>query len=168
MSDVQLDHDKYSAYLNQHLIAADAGVQAFKAATDTWAATEWESTFQQLHEELTGSHAEVRQLIERLGYEVSTLRNVVSGIAAAAGRLNPINFTRSQDGIMTQAEFDALAAAVRAQQVMWETLLVLCDIDGRLDPEHCRAMIDRCEDQRRRVLEVNAATVHSRFTVTPE
>ena len=34
MQGVELDHDKYSAYLNQHLFAADAGVQAFKAAAD--------------------------------------------------------------------------------------------------------------------------------------
>ncbi|GAB3818251.1 hypothetical protein GCM10028820_20190 [Tessaracoccus terricola] len=163
----ELDHDKYSAYLNQHLVAADAGVQAFRAAADTWADTEWEATFRQLHDELEESHEKLKALIERLGYEISKLRNLVSGAAAVAGRLNPLNPTRNRDGLMTQPEFDALAAAIRGQQMMWETLGVLAEIDDRLDADDCRAMVDRCEDQRRRVLEVNAATAKSRFTVTP-
>ncbi|MCC2591894.1 hypothetical protein LKO27_00415 [Tessaracoccus sp. OS52] len=167
MNSVALDHDKYSAYLNQHLVAADAGVQAFKAAADTWSGTPWEGTFNQLHGELEDSHTKVKELIERLGYEVSTVRNVVSGLAAAAGRLNPLNPTRSNDGLMTQAEMDALVAAVRGQQMMWETLLVLTAVDDRFSEAECQAMIDRCEDQRRRVVEVSAATAPARFTLSP-
>lgn len=167
MSSVELDHDKYSAYLNQHLVAADAGVQAFSAAADTWTDTEWEATFRQLHDELEDSHTKLKELIERLGYEISTVRNIVSGVAAVAGRLNPLNITRNKDGLMTQAEFDALAAAVRGQQMMWETLKVLSEIDDRLDADDCQAMIERCEDQRGRVLEANAATAKARFTVQP-
>lgn len=167
MSSVELDHDKYSAYLNQHLVAADAGVQAFSAAADTWADTQWESTFRQLHDELEESHEKVKQLIVHLGYEISTVRQMVSGVVAAAGRVNPLNLTRNRDGLMTQAEFDALVAAVRGQQMMWETLQVLTGIDDRLDRDECRAMVELCEDQRRRVLEVNAATAKSRFTLAP-
>lgn len=167
MQGVELDHDKYAAYLNQHLFAADAGVQAFKAAADTWKGTEWESSFLQLHEELKDSHAKVKVLITDLGYEISTLRNVASGLAAVAGRLNPINLFRNEDGRATQVEFDALAGAVRAQQMMWDTLGVLSEIDDRLDAEFCRSMVERCEDQRGRILKINAATAHSRFTRAP-
>lgn len=167
MQGVELDHDKYSAYLNQHLFAADAGVQAFKAAADTWKDTKWESSFLQLHEELKDSHAKVKALISDLGYETSTLRNVASGLAAVAGRLNPINLLRNEDGIATQAEFDALAGAVRAHQMMWDTLVVLSQIDERLDAEFCRSMVERCEDQRRRIIEINEETVHARFTRAP-
>ncbi len=163
----ELDHDKYSAYLNQHLVAADAGVQAFKAAADTWAGTQWEASFRELHEELSDSHDLVNQLIERLGYQVSAVRTIVAGVAAVAGRLNPINLTRNNDGLMTQSELDALAAAVTAQLMMWETLLVLTEIDGRLDRDECRSMIERCTDQRRRVMEVSLATTIQRFTKQP-
>lgn len=165
MDGIELDHDKYSAYLNQHLVAADAGVKAFKAAADTWSGTPWQATFEQLHDELSDSHEKVKELIERLGYEVSAARNLVAGLAQAAGRVNPLNFTRDNDGMMTQMELDALAAAVRAQQMMWETLLVLTEIDDRLDRDFCQLMVDRCEDQRARVVEVSKATTHARFTM---
>lgn len=167
MDTIALDHDKYSAYLNQHLVAADAGVKAFRAAADTWHATPYEQVFLQLHDELAESHEQVRQLIERLGYEVSTTRNVVAGLVQAAGRLNPLNPTRSHHGLMTQSELDALAAAIRAQQMMWETLVVLADIDRRLDKDWCQSMIERCEDQRGRVLKVSQDTAIDRFTREP-
>lgn len=164
---VELDHDKYSAYLNQHLVAADAGVKAFNAAADTWAGTPYAATFERLHDELAESHSTVADLIEDLGYEVSTARNMVAGLVQAAGRLNPLNPTRNHDGLMTQTELDALAAAVRAQQMMWETLVVLADVDERLDKAFCQSMVERCEDQRSRVVQVSEATAVSRFTVHP-
>ena len=101
MAAIELDHEKYSAYLNQHLVAADAGVKSFSAAADTWAGTPAEAVFHQLHDELADSHAKLKALIERLGYEVSTARNVVAGVVQAVGRVNPLNPTRSHDGLMT-------------------------------------------------------------------
>ena len=164
MERIELDHDKYSAYLNQHLTASDAGVKAFKAAAETWKDTPWEQVFLQLNTELEGSHDKVKALIARLGYEVSTTRTILAGVAEVAGRFNPLNLTRDNDGLMTQMEFDGLAAALRAQQMMWETLVVLSEIDDRLDRAECQAMVDLCEDQRRRVVEASADTAIARFT----
>ena len=164
MERIELDHDKYSAYLNQHLTASDAGVKAFKAAAETWGDTPWEQVFLQLNPELEGSHDKVKALIARLGYEVSTTRTILAGVAEVAGRFNPLNLTRDNDGLMTQMEFDGLAAALRAQQMMWETLVVLSEIDDRLDRAECQAMVDLCEDQRRRVVEASADTAIARFT----
>ena len=65
---------------------------------------------------------------------------------------------------MTQAEIDSLVAAIRAQQMMWETLTVLAVIDDRLDKADCTKMIDRCRDQRARVCDLHHATVKERFT----
>lgn len=140
-------------------------MQAFRAAADTWKGTPHEAVFLRLHEELADSHAKTKQLIEDLGYEVSTARNLVAGLVQAAGRFNPLNPTRSHRGLMTQSELDALTAAVRAQQMMWETLVVLADVDDRLDKEFCRSMIERCEDQRGRVVEVSKVTAIDRFTL---
>lgn len=164
MERIELDHDKYSAYLNQHLTASDAGVKAFKAAAETWGDTPWEQVFLQLNSELEGSHDKVKALIARLGYEVSTTRTILAGVAEVAGRFNPLNLTRDNDGLMTQMEFDGLAGALRAQQMMWETLVVLSEIDDRLDRAECQAMVDLCEDQRRRVVEASADTAIARFT----
>lgn len=168
MDGIELDHDKYSAYLTHHLVAADAGVQAFKAAADTWKDTPYEHVFLELHEGLGESKEKLKRLIEELGYEISTTRNVVHGLVELVGRINPLNITRNEDGLMTQSEIDALAGAIRAQQMMWETLLVLADIDDRLDADDCQMMIERCEDQRGRVLEVNRATAKDRFTLNPD
>lgn len=164
---IELDHDKYSAYLNQHVVAADAGVKAFKAAADTWAGTPYEAVFQQLGDELADSHATVKGLMEQLGYEISTARKVVAGLAQAAGRVNPLNLTRDHAGRMTQSELDSLATAIRAQQMMWETLVVLADVDDRLDKAFCQSMVDRCENQRERVVNVSRETAVDRFIRHP-
>ncbi|HSO69172.1 MAG TPA: hypothetical protein VLQ67_05985, partial [Arachnia sp.] len=55
--------------------------------------------------------------------------------------------------------------AVRAQQMMWETLLLLGSVDPRLDKAFCQTMIDRCADQRARVVRVSTATAVDRFTL---
>ncbi len=164
MNEMQLDHDKYAAYLNQHLVAADGGVESFKAAANTWAGTAWAEVFEQLYKEEQESHTKVKALIESLGYDISTARNAVAGLAAAAGRLNPLNPTRDRDGKMAQAELDALVTAIMGQQAMWETLTVLAEVDDRLDATDCASMVDRCEDQRRRVRRVSQETAKERFT----
>ena len=160
---IQFDHDKYSAYLNQHLVAADAGVELFKAAATTWRETRWSATLDELHDEEVQAHARVKDLIESLGYDISSVRNAVSGAVAAMGRHNPLNPTRSREGRMTQAEMDALLSAIRGQQAMWETLVVLAGIDDRLDEADCARMVAVCEDQQARVRDMSQATVRERF-----
>ncbi len=164
MGEPKLDHDKYAAYLNQHLVAADGGVESFKAAANTWAGTAWAEVFEQLYKEEQESHAKVKALIESLGYDISAARNAVAGLAAAAGRFNPLNPTRDRNGRMSQAELDALVTAIMGQQAMWETLAVLSEMDPRLDATDCTSMIERCEDQRRRVRVVSQETAKERFT----
>ncbi|HEX2857894.1 MAG TPA: hypothetical protein VHO26_10545 [Propionibacteriaceae bacterium] len=167
MAEIELNHENYEAYLNQHLVSADGGVKLFKAAEHTWAGTSLESVFRELHDELTDSHAQVKNLIERLGYQVSAWRNVSAGLAEVVGLVNPVNFTRHPYGKLAQPQLDSLAAAIRAQQMLWETLVVLADVDDRLDKEWCRSMIARCEDQRARVAKASSETVLTRFTVQP-
>ncbi len=162
--DLQLDHTKYAAYLNQHLLAADAGVKAFKAAAQTWEGTPWAATLEQLYKEETESHAKTRALIQRLGYGPGTTRTILHRLAATAGRFNPINITRNREGRMTQVELESLISATRAQQSMWETLTVLATIDNRLDGPDCEKMVRRCQNQRARVVSVSTETVVERFT----
>lgn len=160
-----LNHKNYEAYLNQHLASGDAGIKAFKAAASTWEGTAWGAAFGELHDELQDTHAKVKELIHDLGYRVSGWRNLVAGFANLVGLVNPVNVTRDPEGTMAQFQLDYLAGAVRAQQMMWETLLALADIDERLDKGMCRAMIARCESQRERVLTASRQTVASRFTL---
>lgn len=161
----QLDHDKYAAYLNQHLLASDAGMRAFEAAAHSWADTPYASVFSGISDELEVSRSQLIALIERLGYKVSRTRTVLSGAAEVAGRVNPLNPLRSTDSKGTQLELDSLVGAVRTQAMMWETLLALVDVDPRLDAAELSELVERCASQRNRVREVSAKTAAARFTV---
>lgn len=162
---VELDHEHYAHYLNQHLLAADAGVKSFKAAQKSWEGTSAEPIFATLHDEIDENRRRLEELIERLGYEVSRTRSLLSGVAEVAGRFNPLNPSRSADSTMSQVELDALVGAIRTQAMMWETLQVLTSIDPRLDPAAIAEMVARCESQRNRVRTVSQETAIARFTV---
>ena len=161
----QLDHDRYSAYLNQHLFASDAGMRAFQAAADSWGDNAYGQVFATIHEELKDSRARVVDLIEGWGYQVSTARTLLSGVAQLAGRLNPLNPSRDADSDTGQLEVDSLVGAVRTQRMMWETLDALRVVDDRVDAEFVRAMLARCDSQIQRICEVSAATAPARFTI---
>lgn len=163
-----LDGDRYAAYLNQHLVASDSGINAFRAAAQSWHDTPYEDVFATIADELEDSRAHLIALIERLGYSVSKARNLVSGAAEAAGRINPLNPTRSSDGRGTQMELDSLVGAVRTQAMMWETLEVLLTVDPRLDAAEIAELLERCRSQRDRVRRVSAETAVERFTADPE
>ena len=158
-----IDHELYSAYLNEHLLASESGVKAIRAAADTWDGTEYRAVFLDLAQQIDADKRDLLRIMAALGYKPSPVKEALTLAANTVGRFNPVNILRSKKAGMTQLELDVLVGMVRTKAMMWETLIMLADADKRLDPALLADLERRAEDQMRQIRGVNNETYRRRF-----
>jgi hypothetical protein len=158
-----VSHQTLSNYLNQHFLGSEGGVNAFRAAADTWKGTAQEAALLSLCRQVMTDRQDLRNLIEKLGYEVHPLKLAFTQAVRLAGRVNPVNLLRKQQAGMAQVELDVLAGMLRAKLSMWETLLLVAEKDPRLDAASLRDLQARATDQITQVRGIIEATWAQRF-----
>jgi hypothetical protein len=164
MNDVQaVNHQTLSNYLNQHFLGSEGGVNAFRAAADTWKGTAQEAALLSLCRQVMTDRQDLRHLIEKLGYEVHPLKLAFTHVVRLAGRVNPVNLLRKQQAGMAQVELDVLAGMLNAKLAMWETLLLVAEKDPRLDAVSLSDLQARATDQITQVRGIIEATWEQRF-----
>ncbi|WAP52869.1 hypothetical protein OL239_06875 [Arthrobacter sp. ATA002] len=159
----KLEHASLSAYLDDHLLAAETGVRLFSAARRTWAGSKYEQTFADLENEISGERDELEQLIITLGYRRSKFKHLVATAGAVTGRLGPINPLSTGGGTTGQFELETLQSIVRAKECLYRTLLSLSAHDHRFNPARLREMIDMAGRQQDAVARVMEETAPARF-----
>lgn len=157
------EHASLSAYLDDHLLAAESGVRLFGAARRTWEGSEYEQTFADLEKEISAERDELQQLILVLGYRRSRFKKAVSMVGAAAGRLGPINPMSTGGGTSGQFELETLQSIVRAKECLWRTLLALAAHDRRFNVPRLKDMLEMAGRQQDTVARVMTETAPARF-----
>lgn len=160
-----LDRDHLEDYLNHHLLGSRSGVRMFQTAADTWDGTDYERQFADLAEEVREDQQILEGLIERLGLKATALEKAVGMAAEVAGRLNPVNLTRSKTRGMTQVEMDLLQGALQAKSGMWHALGQLAEQfpSAGLDREEMAGLYQRAQDQEAEVRRISQETLGTRF-----
>ncbi|SFS11240.1 hypothetical protein SAMN04487783_1541 [Agrococcus baldri] len=162
----RLDDEHLADYLNEHLLASEGGLRAFKAAADTWAGTPHERTLHALVGEIERDRHDLAQLIQRLGYRPTGWKRALTLAFATVGRANPVNLLRRTGGSMAQLELDVLTGAVRAKRSMWDTLLEIAGDEPRLDPRLLHDLAARADQQIGELQNISRATCRDRFLET--
>ncbi|WP_411731021.1 hypothetical protein [Paeniglutamicibacter sp.] len=158
-----VSHQTYSNYLNEHFLGSEGGVNAFRAAADTWKGTEHEAAFLSLCRQVMTDREDLRLLIDRLGYGGHPLKIVFTHAVRLLGRVNPVNLLRRRQAGTAQVELDVLAGMLRAKLSMWETLILIAAKDPRLDADLLRDLQARAIDQIDQVRGIIGATWEERF-----
>ncbi|GEK79188.1 hypothetical protein [Agrococcus baldri] len=156
-------HDHLAAYLNEHLLASEGGLHAFRAAARTWEGTPHERTLLALADEIARDRKDLAVLIDRLGYRPAGWKRLLTLAFRAGGSANPINFLRMRGGSMAQLELDVLTGMVRAKLSMWDALLELAEDDARFDGRMLQALRRRAEQQITELQNLARSTVRARF-----
>ncbi|MFC0247372.1 hypothetical protein ACFFIO_02540 [Citricoccus parietis] len=161
----QINQHELQDYLNHHLLGAKSGIRLFQAAADTWDGTEYEQEFRDLSGEVTEEKEELEQLIDRLGLRQSIVENALGVVAGAAGRLNPVNITRSKSEGMTQVEMDILQSALQGKAGMYAVLAKLAERfpEAGLDGQRMKDLYQQAQDQQARVRRISDDTMDTRF-----
>ncbi|WP_372698160.1 hypothetical protein [Arthrobacter sp. JSM 101049] len=158
-----IDHVMYAAYLNEHLLGSEGGMNAFKAAVSTWTGTPVEPLFTAMVRQVTDDHADLERIIRTLGYRPHPLKQALTHGVRLAGRLNPVNFLRKRDAAMTQVELDILMGMLRAKKAMWGTLMLVATRDGRLDVPLLQDLDQRADHQLDQMRDIISRTWEKRF-----
>lgn len=152
-----------ATYLNEHLLASEGGLRAFKAAADTWAGTPQEQTLRALVDEIDRDRRDLARIIQRLGFRPAGWKRMLTLGFAAIGRVNPVNLLRRRSGSMAQLELDVLTGAVRAKRSMWDALLEVAEHEPRLDRRLLADLQSRADQQIAELQRVALATARERF-----
>lgn len=155
--------DNLAAYLNEHLLASEGGVQAFKAAARTFEGTRHERELLALADEIARDRGDLARLIQRLGFRPKGWKRLLTLTLRAGGSINPVNLLRLRRSSMAQFELDFLTGAVRAKRSMWDALLELADDDRRFEVRMLRALQLRADQQIAELMRINRETVRERF-----
>lgn len=158
-----VSHQTLSNYLNEHSLGSEGGVNAFRAAADTWKGTVHEATLLSLCRQVMADREDLRKLIDRLGYGGHPLKIAFTHAIRLVGRVNPVNLLRQRQAGLAQVELDVLTGMLRAKLAMWETLLLVATKDPRFDAALLRDLQARATDQITQVHGIIEATWEERF-----
>lgn len=164
VDDRRSDADEHlAAYLNEHLLAGEGGVQAFHAAARTFEGSSHERALLALADEIARDRRDLARIIHRLGFRPAGWKRMLTLAIKAAGSINPVNLLRQRRSSMAQFELDFLTGAVRAKLSMWEALLELSESDDRFDRALLLDLERRAEEQIAEIQRINRETVRERF-----
>lgn len=158
-----LDRETLEDYLNQHLLGSRSGVKMFRTAADTWGGTEHAERLARLADDVASDQDALEQLIGRLGLKTPALQEAAGQVAEVAGRLNPVNLTRSKSNGWTQVELDLLQGALQAKAAMWDVLAELADHSSELDRSEMDRLYRQAQDQQAEVQRISEETLATRF-----
>lgn len=163
-----INHETYSYYLNEHFLGSEGGVNAFKAASDTWRDTPHEAALQSLIRQVMDDQEDLDRLINRLGYGHHALKILLTHAVRLLGRINPVNILRRRRAGLAQVELDVLIGMLNAKLAMWDTLLLVAEKDSRLDTDLLDDLRRRAKDQIEQVSRIIEATWEERFVDSGE
>lgn len=155
--------DTLAVYLNEHLLASEGGVQAFKAAADTFKGTRHEAALRALSDEIDRDRRDLARIIQQLGFRPKGWKRLLTLVLRVGGRINPVNLLRLRHSSMAQFELDFLTGAVRAKRSMWDALLELAEDDPRQDRKLLLSLQLRADQQIAELQRINRETVRERF-----
>ncbi|MGB9034711.1 MAG: hypothetical protein WCC45_09355 [Paeniglutamicibacter sp.] len=158
-----VSHQTLSNYLNQHLLGSEGGVNAFRAAADTWKGTAQEPMLLSLARQVMADQEDLQNMVHRLGYGGHPLKLTLSHAVRAVGRVNPVNLLRKRKAGLAQVELDVLIGMLNAKLAMWDTLQLVAGKDHRFDTALLDDLKVRANDQITQVKEIIEATWEERF-----
>lgn len=164
MSDFRgVSHQTLSNYLNEHFLGSEGGVNAFRAAADTWKGTAQEAALLSLSRQVLTDQEDLRRMIDSLGYGGHPLKLSLTHVVRAVGRVNPVNLLRRRQAGLAQVELDVLIGMLNAKLAMWDTLLLAAGKDPRFDTALLGELKLRAVDQVNQVKGIIEATWEERF-----
>lgn len=159
-----INDDRLSAYLEDHLIVAESGVQLFISTERTWSNTPFEATFSGLRSDVAADRDDLVELVRQLGYDRGRVKTAVGWFGAQISKAGPLNLLRRNRGIAGQLELEALQSAIHGKESLWVSLLELSRFDDRISAADVQRLKDRAKTQQDQLAHVMLTTITGRFS----
>ena len=139
--------DHLETYLQDHRAGAEAGSNLARRMHEENEGTQYEEFLDHIADEIAEDVVVLEQLMERLGVDRSTFKEVGARLGELVGRLKPNNELLGYSPLSRVLEFEMLRSGVQGKLGLWDSLLEIAPVDDRLDPEEIAQLITRAEAQ---------------------
>jgi hypothetical protein len=153
-------------YLNDHFLAASAGVALARRIAGANQDTPFGAPLSSLADEVAGDLSTLTSMMKRVDVTPQRWRAPAGALTEKAGRLKLNGHVLSRSPLSSVVELEALLAGIEAKRAMWRTLRRLADSDDRLDAAPLDDLIERSWRQSDAVEPVRAWAIAAAFTAT--
>jgi hypothetical protein len=140
-----------SVYLNDHLAGATAGLEILDRLCDLLKDTEFADDIKAVRDEVAEDREALEHLIDRLGFSESTIRKASGWLAEKAATLKMIVDDPRSGPFRTFESLEAIELGIQGKCLLWKALSASVIYQTGVDPEELQTLIERADDQRRRV-----------------
>src|SRR5919199_4568126 len=140
-----------SIYLNDHLAGATGGAELAKRAAGGNEGNEYGPVLSELSHEIAEDRASLERVMDRLGVKKDRVKTTGAWAFEKVGRLKPNAHLTSYSPLSRVIELEGLSLGVTGKMALWKALLAVADGDERLDAEELAVLVERAEEQRRRL-----------------
>lgn len=145
-------NENLATYLNDHLAGAEGAIDLLESLEKTYQGTGVGSFVAILKSEIDSDRQELKALVLRLNLEESAVRKVSGWFAEKLGELKLL-FDSQDDHFPLLQSFEALSVGIEGKRLLWRALAAIeHEVAGLRGPDYER-LVERAEDQRKRVEE---------------
>jgi hypothetical protein len=151
-----LSTDRLEIYLNDHLLAATAGLELARRTASSNAGGEFGPPLRTLADELEEDRDELVATIGRLGHRVDRLKVALGWSGEKLGRLKPNGQLTGYSPLSRLLEIEALTGGTQARRALWSAVAA---VEGEADAETAgrrAALIARADEQLRVLQDLQA------------
>lgn len=150
-------------YLNDHLAGATGALELMSDLAEAHAGTPLGDQLMQLHDEIQSERQELERLIDRLGISVSSPRRMGAWLGEKLAYLK-LQLDDKSTGAMRLFEgLEALSLGILGKRALWRMLAVTSKTEVDLHGLDYDQLMQRSEDQHRRVEEMRLAAGKQAF-----
>jgi hypothetical protein len=160
--------DLLGIYVNDHLMAANGGVELVSRMLGSHRGDRYETPLRQLLDELHEEKTAHLNMAAALGIPVRQYKQLASWVGEKFARLKPNGRLLSRSPLSDVLEFEFITSAVLAKRAGFETLREVAEADARLDKELLDRLIKQADLQHEWLSEARREIAAAVFGGRPE
>ncbi len=160
--------DLLSIYVNDHLMAATAGIELVGRMLGSHRGDRFEGRLEQLLTELREEKTAHLQMAAVLGIPVRQYKQLASWVGEKLARMKPNGHLLSRSPLSDVVEFEFIASAVLAKRAGFETLREVAEVEPKLDKELLDRLIEQADQQHEWLAEARREVAATVFGGRPE
>ncbi|MEU8139685.1 hypothetical protein [Streptodolium elevatio] len=150
-------------YLGDHFAGATGGLALARRIADVHKNEAYGPPLSAFAQEIAEDRETLRRMMIDLGFSLPQAKSAFAWVAERAGRLKPNGRLMSRSPLSAVVELEAMRAGVETKAACWRTLRAVAEHDDRLSEAELHRLVDRAEDQAKRLEEMRLGMLTPTF-----
>ncbi|WP_436775290.1 hypothetical protein [Yinghuangia sp. YIM S09857] len=141
-------------YLGDHFAGATGGLALARRIAEVHRDEAYGLPLSAFAQEVAEDREALRRMMTDLGFPLPQAKSALALVAERAGRLKPNGRFVGRSALSGVVELEAMRAGVETKAACWRTLRAVAEHDDRLSEAELHRLVDRAEDQAKRLEEM--------------